>query len=104
MTVVYPRPAQTVFAALWDGLPRTHLIVTGSDPSRGIVWTKSGITLTSWGENVTITVWPTGSEQTAVTVKSRYKFQLYSLGAGHRRNFDAVFGMLSWVLQTPPVS
>jgi hypothetical protein len=99
-TGIYPRPAQAVFAALQEGLPHTRLRISGSDPEQGTIKAQTGVTWASWGERITIAVRPTGAEQTAVSVTSRYKFQLYALAPVHRRNFDAVFGLLDWRLQT----
>jgi hypothetical protein len=114
-TGTYDRAAETVYAALLEGLPETRLKITRADSEQGIVWAKTRatwvswierVTMLAWGEAVTIFVEPRAPEQTDVTVESRYRLYRYPAGSVHRRNFAAVFDMLdrrlATVHQVPP--
>jgi hypothetical protein len=94
----YPQPPPTVFSALLEGLPRTRLRIVGSDPASGVIRARTGMTWLSWSENVTIHLQVLPDEHTAVTVESRFRFQLAALGGVHENNFRLVFDMLDWSL------
>jgi hypothetical protein len=103
MPVTYPLPAQTVFGALMQALLQTPLRVKGADPNQGTIWADKGLSLATWGENVTIFVWQPSPGQTSVAVQSSLKFGLVAWGA-HDRNFRTVFEALDRMLQfqAPP--
>jgi hypothetical protein len=87
---IYPFSPQQVFGAALSGLPGTKLIVKGADPAQGTIWAEKGMSAFSWGEKVTIYVYPGEQGQTTVTVDSALNFGLFSFGA-HARNHQAVF-------------
>ena len=86
----YPYPPATIFAAVHAGLPHTKLKITGADPNQGTIWADKSMSFASWGEKVTVYIYPGQNGQTEVTVDSALKFGLVAWGA-HTRNFQTVF-------------
>ncbi|KDN23612.1 hypothetical protein DV20_03740 [Amycolatopsis rifamycinica] len=83
MQVSFPVPPEV----LWNSLPAGVAAAGGSapyyDPQRGTVFFKTGMSLLSWGQNVTVTVShaPGGS---ALTVQTTLKLGLIDWGEGKR--------------------
>jgi hypothetical protein len=98
---IYPYPPEQVFGAALAGLAGTKLTVKGADPAQGTIWAEKGMSAFSWGEKVTIYVYPGEQGQTAVTVDSALNFGLFSLGA-HKRNHQTVFTAIEQGLGVAP--
>jgi hypothetical protein len=95
---IYPAAPPAIFAQLLVGLRFIGLNIVAADADRGVIRAKTDMSGWSWGEKVTISLQPTAPDQTAVTVESRYKFQISQLsggtGAPNKRNIRAVFELL----------
>jgi hypothetical protein len=94
----YPQPPPAVFSALLAGLAETRLRIVDSDREAGVVRAKAGMSGSSWGEHVTISLQIHQDDHTAVTVESRFRFQPMAYGGVHESNFGAVFDMLDWAI------
>jgi hypothetical protein len=94
----YPQPPPSVFSALLAGLPGTRLRIVDSDSEAGVIRAKVGMSGSSWGEQVTISLQVHQDDHTAVTVESRFRFQPMAYGGVHESNFSAVFDMLDWAV------
>jgi hypothetical protein len=97
-TRTYPQPPPAVFSALLTGLAGTRLKVVDSDREAGVVRARRGMSESSWGERVTISLQIHQVDHTAVTVESRFRFQLMAYGGVHESNLSAVFDMLDWAV------
>jgi hypothetical protein len=97
-TRTYPQPPPAVFSALLAGLVGTRLRIVDSDREAGVVRAKAGVSGSSWGEHVTISLQTHQVDHTSVTVESRFRFQPMAYGGVHQANFSAVFDMLDWAI------
>ncbi|MFG1638933.1 hypothetical protein ACGFMK_01465 [Amycolatopsis sp. NPDC049252] len=72
---------------LWNALPAGVAAVGGQgpyyEPHRGFVSFRTGMSLLSWGQEITATVAPSGGGST-LTVQTNLKFGLYDWGEGKR--------------------
>lgn len=94
----YPQPPPAVLTALLAGLEGTRLRIVDVDRDAGVVRAKVGVSSSSWGEHVTISLQSDQDDHTAVTVESRFRFQPMAYGGVHESNFGAVFDMLDWAI------
>ncbi|WP_326957339.1 MULTISPECIES: hypothetical protein [unclassified Amycolatopsis] len=79
----FPAPPEV----LWNALPAGVAAVGGQGPyyegQRGFVSFRTGMTLFSWGQEVTATVTPAAGGST-LTVLTNLKFGLFDWGEGKR--------------------
>jgi hypothetical protein len=79
----FPAPPE----ALWNALPAGVAAVGGQgpyyEPQRGFVSFRTGMSLLSWGQEITATVSPAGSGST-LSVMTNLKFGLFDWGEGKR--------------------
>ena len=89
----FPVPPQ----ALWNALPAGVAAIRGQgpfyDPQRGYVSCRTGMTMLSWGQEITATVAPSAGGAT-LTVLTKLKFGLVDWGEGKRlaHRFAAAVG------------
>ncbi|MCR6484229.1 hypothetical protein M8542_15510 [Amycolatopsis sp. OK19-0408] len=79
----YPAPPEVLWNALPAGVAALGAQAPFYDPQRGVLSFMTGMTFTSWGQNVHVSVShaPTGS---ALTVTTNLKFGLFDWGEGKR--------------------
>ncbi len=79
----FPVPPQ----ALWNALPAGVAAIGGQGPfydsQKGFVSCRTGMSMLSWGQEVTVTVVPAAGGST-LTVLAKLKFGLYDWGEGMR--------------------
>jgi hypothetical protein len=79
----FPAPPE----ALWNALPAGVAAVGGQgpyyEPQRGFVSFRTGMSLLSWGQEITATVSPAGGGST-LSVMTNLKFGLFDWGEGKR--------------------
>jgi len=96
----FPFPADAVFNAVLKAAPGAGFKITGSDPVIGRIYASTGMSLLSWGENVTIVVQPTGAGGSVLGIESELKvaFNLFG-GIKHSANFNNLINAVSAQLQ-----
>jgi hypothetical protein len=84
-------------AQVWDALPgalqSVKMSVDSSDPAAGRIEASTGVSLSSWGENVSVQVGEAGPDKTTVTVSTKLKFGLTGWGK-LKKNINRVFDSL----------
>lgn len=96
-----PFPTETVWNTLIPVLdaPDNRFSVESADPLLFKITATTGMSLTSWGENIAITVTPIDERSCVVSVDSSPRFGLdWFAGRLRRRNFEAVVNALSAAL------
>ncbi len=96
-------------SALWDRAPSAAAVadhratVTSVDPTAGTIALKVPISWTSWGRKVLITVHPTESTRTAVTVTSHPGSGsiLYGGTLDNGQNAQTVDRLVTWLRELP---
>ena len=103
----FPYPRDDVFDALLEAIPTVPgmKLVTADKPN-GTVSAKSGVSIVSWGESITMSVAEVSSAFTRVDIVSRPKTGLFLGGdfdlGKNRRNVERVLGAVSLVLDRDP--
>ena len=93
---------QEVFDAVVRAIPTVQKMrIAATDPEKGQIKAKGGITWRSWGEDLTVVVEEVGPERTRVTVSSMLKFGLVDWGK-NKRNVDDVLYQISQALASSP--
>jgi hypothetical protein len=88
--VSLPVPYQQAFDATAASLPAAKMTLRSADPQTGVIVASTGMSLTSWGEDVTIRL--AASDDGASTnlwMESKMKFGLVNWGK-HDQNFNNV--------------
>lgn len=104
----YPYPKEDVFKAILHAIPKiSGMKIDNSDLISGRIMVKSGVSLTSWGENVPITLIENSPGKTRVNVISTPKTGIMFGGAldfgKNRKNIERIFEETSKILsKTPP--
>ncbi|VVJ15171.1 Uncharacterised protein [Amycolatopsis camponoti] len=79
----FPAPPE----ALWNALPAGVAAIGGQgpfyDPQRGFVSFRTGMSLLSWGQEITATVVPASGGST-LTIMTNLKFGVFDWGEGKR--------------------
>ena len=101
-TAVYQRSWSDVYQAALDAIPtlkRTK--VKSADAATGRIVASTGVSMTSWGEDVTIEVWEHAPGWAGIRITSGVKAQLVDWGR-NKKNIGAVFDAISGVLGVAP--
>ncbi|MBO9519979.1 MAG: DUF2510 domain-containing protein [Nocardioidaceae bacterium] len=96
-TVELPAPPNAVAAALPEAAWRAGMDVT-QDPATGLIRFSTGMSMTSWGENVTVGLQPSAAG-TLATFHSGLKFGLVDWGRNNK-NLDRLLTELHAVLSS----
>jgi hypothetical protein len=83
-------PYQEAFEATLQALPTVSMSIRAADPQQGVITASTGVSLTSWGEDLTIRLGAAEDGQgTELWMESKMKFGLVNWGK-HQKNFQAV--------------
>ena len=97
----FPFKYEDVFDKLILVLPQIGFKVKSSDRVIGRVTASAGMSLFSWGENLTIIVEKTEENQTLVAMESALKVGVNLAGLHrHQKNFNKIIETLSAALQS----
>lgn len=100
----FPRPYAEVFRSLVSVLPQHKIEVVSADEPSGTIHAKTGVTMRTWGETLTIRLGsPDGGATTEMVVESNLKFGLAAWGK-HDKNFATITNAVNTALAgpTPP--
>ena len=89
-----------VFRAVCDAAQAELMTVKSADPAAGLIRLSTGVSLTTWGENLDVNLRPAASNGVEVTIHSTLKVGLVDWGR-NRQNIEKLFGRLSAVLAAP---
>jgi hypothetical protein len=96
----FPFPYDYVFDGLVFVLPHVGMQIVKADKLIGRITAKTGMTLFSYGENVTLIVERIDAAATGVRIESSLKVGFNVAGADrHARNFEKIITALSTHLQ-----
>ena len=96
----FPFPYDAVIQGLASVLPHIGLKVKSVDPVIGRISASAGMSLFSWGENVTIVIERVEDNVTLVAMESALKVGFNAGGAHrHAKNFNKIIEALSRYLQ-----
>ena len=96
----FPFPYDAVFDGLLVVLPLVPFKVNTEDRLIGRITATTGMSLFSWGENVTVLVEKVDEKTTLVSIESSLKLGINVAGAHrHAKNFNALIEALSGHLQ-----
>lgn len=92
-------PYSDVFAGLLAAVPAAGYKVKSHDALAGCIFASAGVSVPSWGENITIHVVKTGESSTVVLIRSTLRIAINFTGASKnannaRRIFAALFEYL----------
>lgn len=88
--IALPGGYDAAFAATVEVLPTIKMSVRSADPQQGVIVASTGVSLASWGEDITIRLQPAeGGEATNLWMESKMKFGLVNWGK-HEKNFQAI--------------
>jgi hypothetical protein len=83
-------PYQEAFEATLQALPTISMGIRAADPQQGVITASTGVSLTSWGEDLTIRLGAAeDGHGTDLWMESKMKFGLVNWGK-HQKNFQAV--------------
>ena len=95
-------PREKVFAAAVSTVNKQGLKVKSVNESLGRIVVGTGMSLFSYGENVTIAVQALDADSTVVSLGSRLKMGTNFLAGGqHERNFEAILSGIDTELRFP---
>lgn len=93
---VFPFPADVVYEKLLEAIPEVGMSVKQKDDILRRVSVSTGMSLFSWGENVSIVVNTNGDDSCVVGIDSSLKLGINVTGAHrHQKNFDKIIFALS---------
>jgi hypothetical protein len=96
----FPFEYEAVFNGLLEVIPRVGMSLKSSDKVIGRITASAGMSLFSWGENLTIVVEKLEENSTLVAIESALKMGANLTGAHrHQKNFDKIISNLSQHLQ-----
>ncbi|MDU2940139.1 MAG: hypothetical protein E7B59_13330 [Enterobacteriaceae bacterium] len=96
----FPFPADIAYEKLLEAIPEVGMSVKQKDESLRRVSVSAGMSLFSWGENVSIVVNSDGEKSCVVGIDSSLKFGANVTGAHrHQKNFDKIIYALSTKLK-----
>jgi hypothetical protein len=88
--VLLSAPYAEAFEATLQALPTINMSIKGADAANGVITASTGISLASWGEDLTIRLAAAeGGQGTNLWMESKMKFGLVNWGK-HEKNFQAV--------------
>jgi hypothetical protein len=95
-----PFPFDRTFDCLTHAISAAGLSVKSADKILGRITASAGMSLFSWGENLTFIVEKIDGESTLIFIESSLKFGANIAGAHrHQKNFNQVMAALSLELQ-----
>ena len=95
-----PFSYEQTFDCLTRAIPAAGLAVKTADKLLGRITASAGMSLFSWGENLTFVVEKISPDLTLVAIESSLKFGANIAGAHrHQKNFNSVMSSLSEELQ-----
>ncbi len=86
-------PKDKVWAALPAALESVKMGVDSADAGTGRMEASTGVSLSSWGEKVSVQVTEAGPDRSTVTVSTKLKFGLTGWGK-LKKNINRVFDSL----------
>ena len=93
---VFPFPADIAYEKLLEAIPEVGMSVKQKDDTLRRVSVSAGMSLFSWGENVSIVVNTSGDDSCVVGIDSSLKLGVNVTGAHrHQKNFDKIIFALS---------
>lgn len=93
---VFPFPADIAYEKLLEAIPEVGMSVKQKDDTLRRVSVSAGMSLFSWGENVSIVVNTNGDDSCVVGIDSSLKLGVNVTGAHrHQKNFDKIIFALS---------
>ncbi|EBI1757228.1 hypothetical protein F2H72_22390 [Salmonella enterica] len=104
---IFPFPADIAYEKLIEAIPEVGMSIKQKDDILRRVSVSAGISLFSWGENVSIVVNADGDKSCTVGIDSSLKLGVNVTGAHrHQKNFDKIIYALSnklkeWQRQQP---
>ncbi len=106
---IFPFPAEVAYEKLLEAIPEVGMTIKQKDDILRRVSISAGISLFSWGENVSIVVNADSEDTCVVGIDSSLKLGFNVTGAHrHQKNFDKIIYALSsklkqWKIQQPLV-
>lgn len=94
----FPFSYDAVFNGLLEVIPQTGMNLKASDKVIGRINASTGMSLISWGENLTILIEKIDEKSTLVGIESALKLG-FSGAHRHQKNFDKIISALSRHLQ-----
>lgn len=104
---IFPFPAEIAYEKLLQAIPEVGMTIKQKDDTLKRVSVSAGMSLFSWGENVSIVVNADGEKSCIVGIDSSLKLGVNVTGAHrHQKNFDKIIYALSnklkeWERQQP---
>lgn len=96
----FPFGYDSVFDGLVEVIPQVGLNLKSHDKVIGRCTASAGMSLFSWGENLTVIAEKIDENSTLVAIESALKFGANLAGAHrHQKNFDKIVAALSQHLQ-----
>lgn len=96
-----PFPYDVVFEKTQKAIEGAGMKVKSADPLMGRIIASVGMSLFSWGEDVTVVVEKINDEQSLVKIESSLKIGINVTGASkHQKNFNKIIAELSKLLQS----
>lgn len=96
----FPFTYEAVFNGLLEVIPQTGMSLKSNDKVIGRITASAGMSLFSWGENLTIIVEKIEDNSTLVAIESALKMGANLTGAHrHQKNFEKIISSLSQYLQ-----
>lgn len=95
----FPFSAEEVFSALDEAVRQSDMTIQESDSILKRATINVGISLLSWGETVSISVYKQSEESCIISLDSSLKFSANIAGSHkHQKNFDKILYSLSRIL------
>ncbi|TCW00385.1 hypothetical protein [Biostraticola tofi] len=96
----FPYPADKVFAKLLEAVPSAGMKIKNQDEILRRLTVSVGMSLFSWGENMTIVVTDVDDKSSIISIDSSLKFSPNIAGMHkHQKNFDKIIYSLSALLK-----
>lgn len=97
----FPFSYESVFNGLMRVLPSAGMSIKSSDKIIGRITASAGISLFSWGENLTLIVEKVDDSNAVVAIESSLKLGINIAGSHrHQKNFNNIIEVLSKYLQS----
>jgi len=97
----FDAPKDRVFQAALNAAAKVRMKVKEADPEAGRLLLRSGMSMTSWGENLVLHLTETDG-RTTVSLDSKLLVSTNIFAKGkHQRNFDRLLGAIAEDLGVP---
>ena len=100
---VYPAEYPVVFQAVCQAATAERMSIIAADPQTGTVVLKTGVSFSTWGEDIRVQVFGSGPGSTTVAMSSSLKFGLVDWGK-NAKNLDRFFTHVGSLLATAPAA